>query len=175
MKKLLLFSMLIGALICAVGYAREHDSGEGALQGFYNADPGMSGLVGRAYAYAIFPDVGEGAFIVGGGGGKGFVYQGGKLVGTSKMGYVTFGAQVGGQGYQELIVFANEHAFRNFKDGKLKFHAGVAAVIAEAGAAQKAAFHEGVAVFIRNQKGAMLKAAIGGQGFSYHPIGEKDD
>lgn len=178
MKKLLIFSMLLVTLVCAIGYAhdrdRDSDSGQKALNRFYRAGPAISDAVNSAYGYAIFPHAVEAAFIVGGGGGKGYVYQGGQLVGTSKMSHVSVGFQIGGQGYEELIIFENARAFRRFTDGQLKFDAGAAAVVG-LGAAAKIPYHDGVAVVILDSKGLMLKAAIGGQGFSYHPIGHPDE
>ena len=46
--------------------------------------------------YAIFPEVAKGGFIVGGSGGRGEVYEGGKLIGYGKLSEGTIGAQVGG-------------------------------------------------------------------------------
>jgi hypothetical protein len=174
MKKLLIFSMLVFALVCSVGYAFERGECQSSLDGFYRADPGVSAFVGGAYGYAIFPTVGEGAFIVGGGGGKRCVYQGGRMFGISKIGFATIGAQIGGQGYKELIVFQDARAFRNFTDGNLKVDAGAAIVLVE-GVGAKAAYHDGVWVGIRRPKGLMAKAAVGMQGFSYHPVGSGDE
>src|SRR5271154_1383369 len=59
----------------------------------------------QSYAYAVFPTVGEGAFVVGGAGGKGGVFVRGKQVGESTMGQVSVGFQLGGKAYSEIIFF----------------------------------------------------------------------
>lgn len=51
----------------------------------------------KAYAYAIFPEVGKGGFILGASHGAAEVYKKGKLFGHAKMTQTTVGAQVGGQ------------------------------------------------------------------------------
>ncbi|MFM9145063.1 MAG: hypothetical protein ACKORL_06815 [Phycisphaerales bacterium] len=67
-----------------------------------------------AHAYAVYPAIGKGGFVVGGFSGKGLVFERGKLVARSNAGGGTIGAQIGGQSFSEVIFFENEAAFARF-------------------------------------------------------------
>src|SRR5580704_11959032 len=105
-----------------------------AKAAFLKSDPSMSGLFNSSYGYVIFPNVGKGAVVVGGSGGRGIVYTKVKAIGTAKMVQVTVGAQVGGQAYREIIFFENKAAMDRFKENKLEFSGQVSAVAAKSGA-----------------------------------------
>jgi lipid-binding SYLF domain-containing protein len=144
-----------------------------------------------AYAYAIFPNIGEGAFVVGGQGGKGRVYRHAQLLGTSTMGGVSLGFQAGGQVYSELVFFEDERALQEFESGSFEFEAGAHAVAITAGVGASAgtngvganasgssqnattvgAYNHGMAVFTVAKGGLLYAAAIGGQHFSFKPRG----
>jgi lipid-binding SYLF domain-containing protein len=62
----------------------------------------------NCYAYAVFPTIGEGAFIVGGARGKGHVYVHDRLVGDTTMTQLSIGFQAGGQAYSEVIFFPKQ-------------------------------------------------------------------
>jgi len=143
------------------------------------------------YAYAIFPNVGEGGFVVGGQLGKGRVYQQGRLIGRSTMGGVTVGFQAGGKVYSEIVFFQDERALKQFESGTFEFSAGTSAVAITAavgasagtngvqanasGTAQNATtagvYEHGMAVFTVAKGGLMYAATVGGQRFSYTPAG----
>jgi lipid-binding SYLF domain-containing protein len=117
----------------------------------------------------IFPNVGKGAWIVGGAYGRGVVYEQGQFVGYADISQATVGLQAGGQTYTELVVFEDKASLDRFKTGKLSFAANVSAVILKSGAAASAKYTDGVAVFVKPIGGAMVEAAIGGQQFTYQP------
>src|SRR5438445_8089564 len=77
------------------------DDSKKAKASFLKADPSMENLFKNSSGYVIFPNVGKGAIGVGGGAGKGTVYEKGKPVGIARMVQVTVGAQAGGQAYRE--------------------------------------------------------------------------
>ena len=131
--------------------------------------PSIDPFLNNAYAYAVFPSIGRGGFIVGGGGGDGVVFQGGQRVGTASVAFGTIGAQVGGQSFSEIIAFQNEAAFSRFKANQLELAAGASAVAAKSGAAASANWANGVAVFTLADAGLMLDASIGGQKFTFRP------
>ncbi|NER16597.1 YSC84-related protein [Spongiivirga citrea] len=81
----------------------------------------------------------------------------------------TFGVQIGGQQYMEVIFFSNEDSFKRFTNGKLKFDGQASAVILKEGASIDVAYQDGVAVFTMTKGGAMLEASVGGQHFKYKP------
>jgi lipid-binding SYLF domain-containing protein len=122
-----------------------------------------------ATAYAVFPTVGKGGVGLGGAFGRGQVFKGGKMVGYAKLTSASIGFQLGGQSFSEIIFFETEAAFANFKSGEFGFDANASAVAATAGAAAKADYKNGVAVFVMADAGLMYEASIGGQKFSFEP------
>ncbi|HSP83015.1 MAG TPA: hypothetical protein VLN72_04735, partial [Gillisia sp.] len=52
-----------------------------AKTAFAQADPGITKLFAGSEGYVIFPNVGKGAYVVGGAAGNGVVYENGHLVG----------------------------------------------------------------------------------------------
>jgi len=143
-------------------------------------DSTFESAMNKAYGYVIFPSVGKGGFIIGGAGGEGLVYEKKKPIGKATLSQATIGAQIGGQTFIEVILFSDRIAMNNFKKGKFEMSAGISAVAASEGVADKADYENGMAVIILPKKGLMAEASIGGQKFDYTPIenseskGEKD-
>jgi len=129
--------------------------------------PEFASFVARGYAYAVYPSLGEGAFIVGGGGGRGEVFKQGTMIGYSTMKKATVGAQIGGQEYSEVIVFETDAALSKFINQEYKFAANANAVALKSGVAANAKFQDGVAIFQYTKGGLMASAAVGGQSFTY--------
>ncbi|MBW2225386.1 MAG: lipid-binding SYLF domain-containing protein [Deltaproteobacteria bacterium] len=102
----------------------------------------------KAYAYAIFPSVGKGGFIVGASHGAGEVYKKGKLIGHAKMTQTTVGAQVGGQTYAEVILFKNKKALDRFKANRFEGTAAATAIGGKKGAAAASKYKDGVAIMV---------------------------
>jgi lipid-binding SYLF domain-containing protein len=169
-------------------YAAHADNYTDAITNFRAAGESRE-FFHTAYAYAVFPNVGEGAFIVGGQVGKGRVYRHEQLLGYSTIGGVSVGFQAGGQVYSEVVFFENEDALREFESGNFEFAAGAHAVAITAGAGASAAtngvqanasgtsqnattvgaYEHGMAVFTVAKGGLIYAAAIGGQHFSFRP------
>jgi lipid-binding SYLF domain-containing protein len=121
---------------------------------FKEKDPGMEKLFADAVGYAVFPTVGKGGIGIGGARGKGWVYQGGAVVGKSTLTQVTIGLQLGGQAYSEIVFFQTRQALDNFKLGHLKLDAQASAVALTARASADLAYRKRVA----------------GQKFSFTPV-----
>lgn len=157
--------------------AREnlHDQVVAELNTYKRTDPGLRNLLHRAAGYAMFPDVGKGGFIVGAAYGHGEVFRHGHSIGWADMTVASVGAQIGAQGYSELIVFENEAALDRFKNNNFTFGANVSAVAVTAGAAAGAKFNNGVAVFVRTGAGLMAEASLSGQRFTFRPRGEMNN
>jgi lipid-binding SYLF domain-containing protein len=141
-----------------------------ARSSFIKTDGSMKHLFDDAYAYAIFPNIGKGAVVVGGAEGNGAVFEKGKTIGTAKMAQVTVGAQVGGQSYREVIFFENKEALDRFRNNKVEFSGQVSAVAVKAGASATAKYRDGVSVFSESTGGLMAEASIGGQKFTYRSL-----
>ena len=142
----------------------------------------------NAYGYAVFPTIGKGGFGIGGAFGKGQVYRGGKVTGTTSLIKGTIGFQVGGQVFSEIIFFQDKRAYDEFTSGSFEFDATASAVAITAGAQVKAGtegvtagasvgpatgkqaktiYMKGMALFVHTKGGLMYEAAIGGQKFSF--------
>jgi lipid-binding SYLF domain-containing protein len=141
---------------------------QAAVQQMANTNSKVQDALNSAYAYAIFPDVGQGAVGVGGASGQGVVYRNGQAVGTAKLDQGSIGAQIGGQTYSELVVFKDEDAYNRFVNGNLTFGAQASATVIKAGAAAEAPFENGAAVYILPKGGLEAGASINGQKFTYH-------
>jgi len=144
----------------------------------------------RSYAYAVFPTIGEGGFIVGGAHGTGHVYVGGKYAGDAAMTQLSAGFQAGGKAYSQIVFFEDKRALDEFESGSYEFGAGVSAVAVTAGASASAGtnsvsagasggmkdattasagYYKGVAVFTIAKGGLMFAANVAGQKFTYKP------
>jgi lipid-binding SYLF domain-containing protein len=150
------------------------DRAETALRVMKREDAGLTQTLNNAYGYVIFPSAGKGGFIVGGAFGRGEVYEQGKFVGYAKLQQGTIGAQVGGQSFEELIIFQDESSLRKFQRGEWAPAANATAVILKSGVAATAQFKEGVMTIIRPTGGAMAEAAIGGQKFTFQAATKRD-
>ena len=149
--------------------ARAQDDVPPVIAKFKEKDPGMEKIFSDAVGYAVFPTVGKGAIGIGGARGKGWVYQGGTLIGRSTLTQVSFGFQFGGQAYSEIVFFQTKQAMDNFKLGHLKFDAQASAIALTARASADLAYRNGVAIVTMAKGGLMYEASVGGQKFSYKP------
>jgi lipid-binding SYLF domain-containing protein len=144
-----------------------------AIAAIKKADPGMKKFFSKAAGYAVFPNVAKGGLVVGGAGGSGYLYEGGKPVGKTGLSQVTIGAQIGGEAYVEVVFFETKEALAAFKKGEWAMAAQVSAVMVKSGASADAKYKDGVAVFTMMKGGAMAEASVGGQKFSYEPLDAK--
>jgi lipid-binding SYLF domain-containing protein len=142
-----------------------------ALKVAKDTDPGLQRFFDTAAGYAVFPKVGKGAFLAGGAFGRGELFEGGKLAGYCSLTQAIIGAAVGGQAYTEIILFETPEALNQFKVGDLTFAAQTSAVALESGVSRNARYAAHVLVFTMGQTGLMAEASIGGQKFSYQPLG----
>jgi lipid-binding SYLF domain-containing protein len=144
-----------------------------AIAALKKADPGLKKFFSKSAGYAVFPNVAKGGLVVGGAGGAGYLYEGGKPVGKTGLSQVTVGAQIGGEAYVEVVFFETKEALAAFKKGEWAMAAQVSAVAVKSGASADAKYKDGVAVFTMMKGGAMAEASVGGQKFSYEPLGAK--
>jgi len=140
------------------------------VQTFRQKDPKLEKFFSGAAGYVVFPTIGKGGFVVGGAGGDGVLFVGGKPVGKANMGQASVGAQFGGQTYSEIVFFQTASSLNDFKHGNFSLAAQASAVALAAGAAANANYRDGVAVFTASKGGLMYEASVGGQKFGYHPF-----
>jgi len=144
----------------------------------------------NSYGYAVFPSIGKGGLVVGGAHGKGRVYAQGKHIGDTTVTQVSVGLQAGGEAFRQIIFFENKAALDQFTSGNFEFGADANAVAIRSGvsgsvgttgatgtantaknAASGAKYYKGMAVFTVVKGGAMVQATVGGQKFSFKPVG----
>jgi len=141
-----------------------------ALDSFIDRDPSLQRWIDHAQGYAVFPDVGKAGLWVGGGFGRGIVFEQGRPIGRTSVSQATIGAQIGAQAYSQVIFFEDTSALTLFKRENFEFSAQATAVAATAGAAATTSYERGVAVFILVRGGLMAEATVGGQKFRYMPL-----
>ena len=183
--------LLAGVLLLGATQVALADAYSDTKNVFMNA--GESGaFFNHAYGYALFPTIGKGGVGVGGAHGSGRVYVGGKHVGDTKMTQVTYGLQLGGQAYSQVIFFEDQRAFEEFTSGNFEFGAQATAVAITASAGAQAStgggtqagaaggrhdaatvsggYRKGMAIFTVAKGGLMYEATLGGQKYKYTPL-----
>ncbi len=156
----------------------------------FKKSPQVAKFFKNSYGYAVFPTIGKGGVGLGGAYGEGTVFKQGKKTGTSTMTQVTFGFQLGGQAFSEIIFFKDKATYYAFTKGNFEFSAQASAVAISVGATaqtsttgtsagasassdknkQKGFYQNGMATFTYTKGGLMYEAALGGQKFSFTPI-----
>lgn len=182
----------LAMLFCGVlsAYAVEDYSRSIAV---FEKSPACQPYFNKAYGYAMFPTIGEGAFGIGAAHGDGQVYRGGKVTGYTSMTQISIGFQLGGQAYSQIVFFEDKRAYDNFTRGNFEFDASASAVAITAGAQASAGttgttagastgsasgkqavtgYYNGVSIFVHTKGGLMYEAAVGGQKFSFKPVGD---
>jgi hypothetical protein len=138
-------------------------------------DPGLKRLLKEANGYAVFPTVGKAAAVIGGGFGRGEVFERGKRIGFATIAQLTLGLQLGGDTFTELIVFKTPQALERFKKGKTAFDANASAVLVKAGAASSNNYEKDVAVYVYADGGMLGELSLGGQKFKFKPAEQGQD
>ena len=188
MKLKQVFSVVL-AMFAAAGMANAGPYSD-TISLFKNAGESAA-FFQKSYAYAVFPNIGEGGFIVGGAFGKGHVYVQGQLVGDATMKQLSVGFQAGGKDYSQIIFFQDKRALDEFESGNFEFSAGASAIAVTASANASAGtngvtsgasggkrdattdgvYNGGMAVFTIAKGGLMYAAALAGQKFTYSARG----
>ena len=142
---------------------------QASRQEWNKMDPQLEAFAKKGYGYAFFPEITKGGLLVGGAHGRGVVYEKGQHIGYADLTQMSAGFQAGLQDYSQLIVFENQPAMDKFKRNEIDFAASASAIYEDRGAAMSAQFVDGVAVFVRPTRGAMVEASLGGQQITYLP------
>ncbi|MHC4620294.1 MAG: lipid-binding SYLF domain-containing protein [Planctomycetota bacterium] len=140
-----------------------------AIAAFKTKDPEIQSFFDNSHGYAVLPKVFKGAFWIGGAYGKGEVHEQGRMVGYCSMSQATLGFSFGGEFFREIIFFRDKSDLDRFRREEFTFSAQATAVAITAGAAAKADYKDGMAVFVMADAGLMVDASLGGQKFKYVP------
>ena len=168
-------ALTLGSLGCASApetQPAQHDleaEADATIAEMARSDSSLPPLLADAEGFVVFPTVGEGAVVAGAANGVGVLYESGRPIGYAELREGSFGAQVGGQAYSQLVVFRSERALEAFKREPLEFSAEASATVLTEGAAASAPFADGRAVFIDDESGAMVEASVAGQVIRYEP------
>jgi lipid-binding SYLF domain-containing protein len=158
---------------CEVMPAAEQDraalyqAAQEALAEVEAADAALATQIRESLAYAVFPSVGKGAIGIGAAVGQGVLMEEGVLVGYCNVIQGSLGLQLGGQGYVEIVCFSTPKALSHFKRGVYSLSAQASAVALAAGAGGLSHSLDGIVVFIRDEAGLMIEAAVGMQEFHF--------
>lgn len=184
MFKRLVSILIVAALPALPAFADEYSD---TISLFKNAGASAK-FVESAYGYAVFPTVAKGGVGVGAARGKGRVYEQGKHIGDTTLTQLSVGAQLGAQGYSEMVFFQDERALKEFTSGSFEFGADANAVAITASAGAKAStagssagasggkkdaatagnkYNKGMATFTIAKGGLMYEASVSGQKFKY--------
>lgn len=130
-------------------------------------DPTLDRFFSGSAGYVVFPEVVKAGIGIGGGSGKGVLYEAGVPKGFVELFHASLGVQLGGQSYSEVIFFRTPAEVARLKANNFEFDATANAVGITRGAGATVDYANGVAVFILAREGLMVDASVGGQKFSY--------
>ena len=194
MKKsiqLLLASLLTLGLFSTPALADQYNE---TVERFHAANEAKD-FFADAYGFAVFPTVGKAGIGIGGAFGKGRVYKGLKHMGDTELWQVSYGFQLGGQAYSQIIFFQDQRAYDDFTSGNFEFSAQASAAVITAGASAEAStkglgasagvnkdenktagkYYKGMATFMIIKGGLMYEVSVAGQTFTFTPKGEQGD
>jgi len=186
---ILFFSALIFS-ISTTNVARATDEYASTID-IFRSSPAVAKFFADCYGYAVFPIIGKAGFVVGGSYGKGRVYRGGHVTGSSTVIEGSIGFQAGGKAFSEIIFFLDKRAYDEFTSGNFEFDATAQATAITAGVEAQAGtsglsagassgprtgvqaetrYYRGMASFVHAQGGLMYEFSIGGQKFTFTPM-----
>ncbi len=140
---------------------------EDSKEAFIRNSANMAELFDKAEGYVIFPNVGKGAYILGGAAGNGVLFEHGKVQGFAELRQIDVGLQIGGQAYRQAILFQTKAELEQFKEGNYRLAGNASVVILEKGKAKNVEFSKGRAIVTMPKAGAMVEVSVGGQKFEY--------
>lgn len=147
--------------------ARLVDDAKRAKDAFIQNNPNVAELFNNSAGYVIFPNVGKGAYILGGAAGNGVLFEDGGVQGFAELRQIDVGLQIGGQAYRQAIIFQTQNELNQFKEGNYSLSGNASAVIIEKGKAKNVEFNNGRAILTMPKAGAMVEISVGGQKFEY--------
>jgi lipid-binding SYLF domain-containing protein len=171
----LLLASTFGAIserASAATAAELNANGKAALSRLY-AQSDRAKRYGRdARAILVFPKIVKAGFMIGGQGGEGVLFMGGKPVGYYKIGAASFGLQAGGQSFSYALFLMNDKALTYLrKSDGWAIGSGPSVVVVDKGAAMSTTsttLAKDVYAFPFGQKGLM--AGLGLEGSKITPI-----
>ena len=146
-----------------------HAEALGALKAVQSKHPDLKKVLDESAGFAVVPSIGRASLVLGGAYGIGEVFEGERVTGYAAIVELTIGVQVGGTTFHELVVFHDEGALKNFKQGKYAFAADASVELVKAGAQASKGFGATSSIYVFDDGGMLLDLAIGGQKFIFKP------
>jgi lipid-binding SYLF domain-containing protein len=147
-------------------------SGQAALSRLYAHSDRARRYSRDARAILVFPKIVKAGFMIGGQGGEGVLFVGGRPTGYYKIGAVSFGLQAGGQSFSYALFLMNDKALTYLrKSDGWAIGSGPSVVVVDKGAAMSTTsttLAKDVYAFPFGQKGLM--AGLGLEGSKITPI-----
>jgi len=112
-----------------------------------------------AVGYAVFPRVYRLASLWGGAWGRGAVIEGDRYIGSTWLGLIGVGLQLGGQTYDQIIFFKTQEALDAYKRKWFEFNGRTSLAVIAWGASADPAYIPDVAVFTDVEIGLMFEAS----------------
>jgi lipid-binding SYLF domain-containing protein len=191
MKRNLTATLILSLLVVLVGAGLAVGDEYASAIGVFKSSPEVQPFFKNCYAYALFPTVGKAAVVVGGAFGEGKVFRQGKVTGKVKLVHASFGLQLGGKAFSEIVFLQDKRAYDAFTKGEFEFDASMSATAVTAGVEAKAGtggktagatagpktgvqakteYHNGMAAFVQQKGGLMAGMSVGGQKFTFEPL-----
>jgi lipid-binding SYLF domain-containing protein len=136
-----------------------------------NRSAELGNTLSQAAGYAVFPDIGKAGAGVGGGFGRGVLFQNGQPAGFVKLEQASLGAQFGAETFAELLVLPTPQMVDQLKRGELTLGADAGAIALTAGVVAHAQLTNGMHAFLLPRGGAMAELTISGQRVEFAPNG----
>ena len=165
------FGALSGTAYAATA-AQLNADGQAALNRLYAHSDRARRYSRDARAILVFPKIVKAGFMIGGQGGEGVLFVGGRPAGYYKIGAVSFGLQAGGQSFSYALFLMNDKALTYLrKSDGWAIGSGPSVVVVDQGAAMSTTsttLAKDVYAFPFGQKGLM--AGLGLEGSKISPI-----
>jgi lipid-binding SYLF domain-containing protein len=123
--------------------------------------------VQNAPAYAVFPSIAKGGFLVGGAHGQGILYEHGVPTGFVAVQQAAVGALLGGQSFAELLVLHTPADLAAVKAGNFTAGAHLGIVVLTSSAGTQTNFNPNASVFVMPHGGLMVDVSVSGQRIKY--------
>jgi len=142
-------------------------SARATLDAMIARDARIQGTVQNAPAYAVFPSIAKGGFLVGGAHGQGILYEHGVPTGFVAVQQAAVGALLGGQSFAELLVLRTPDDLAAVKAGNFTAGAHLGIVVLTASAGTQTNFNPNASIFVMPHGGLMVDVSVSGQRIKY--------
>jgi lipid-binding SYLF domain-containing protein len=126
-------------------------------------------LFADAHAFAVFPDLKRTSLLVGWASGHGVLVEQDQFTGHVRQRRFSLGFQMGRQTQGQILLFRDEQAVREFKEGRINFTPQASMHASKPRKAADTSFSPRVAVLSISEKGLSIEAAIGGSKYRFRP------